>query len=97
MRIIAYSCGGLLLALGVAAYFLWAIWIARYVVRYGMKPAFFLSFWAPWVDYQRAKLIGRKIGAAPWFVSLFGRISWLALFVLLAGGVSVLISLWAGS
>ena len=94
LRIVLYTLGSGLVVLAVAAYFLWAIWIARYVVRYGMKPAFFLSVWAPFVDYHRAKLISRKVGAAPWFVRLFGRLSWAALFFLLAGGLSVLVTLW---
>jgi hypothetical protein len=94
LQIVLYVWGSGLILLGVAAYFIWAIWIARYVEYYGLKPAFFLSVWAPLVDYHRAKVIARKLGTAPWFVRLFGRVTWVGLFFLLAGGLWVLITLW---
>ncbi len=94
LQLILYIWGSILLVLAVAAYFIWAIWIARYVEYYGLKPAFFLSVWAPFVDYRRAKVIARKLGGAPWFVRLFARMAWVGLFFLLAGGLSVLITLW---
>ncbi len=82
------------LVLGVVAYFLWAIWISRYVVRYGFKPAFFLAAWAPFVDYAHARRVARKVGAQPWFLKLFGRVLCGALFFMFTGLIAGLITLF---
>lgn len=82
------------LVLGVVAYLTWAIWIARYVVRYGFKPAFFLAVWAPFVDYAHARRVARKVGAQPWFLKLFGRVLFGAVFFMLAGLIAGLIILF---
>ena len=82
-------------ALSVVAYFTWAIWISRYVVRYGMKPAFFLWAWAPLVDYSRARRIARKCGnQKPWFLKFFVSVFCAALGFMLASGVAGLIILF---
>jgi len=74
---------GVLIALGLANIFLWAIWVAPYVRNHGRKNAFFLFNWASVRDYGTAARISKETGCSPWFVRAYGILSALALVVLL--------------
>ena len=64
--------------LWLSAVLVWAIWIQRYVERYGKAAPFALTLltgWGPIVDYRRARRIAKHQGYTPWFLRCF---AWLA-------------------
>jgi len=68
-----------LVYLWALAVLVWGIWIERYVVKNGEKPAsFLLTFFTGWGilrDYRTACKIATRHGHKPWFLRCF---EWLA-------------------
>ncbi len=79
-------CGGV--AFQIAAGFIWALRIQRYVERHGEKTAFFLYSGAGLRDYRTARRIAERAGHKPRFLAWFERLQIAAISFFIIGIVT---------
>ena len=91
MEILFYICIAGFLIFGMAAFFVWAIWIHRYVEAHGERPAFFLYNMASLLDYRTARGIAERTGRKPQFLVWYRRLQITAVAFFIVGVGALLI------
>jgi hypothetical protein len=79
-------CGGM--AFQIAACFVWALRMQRYVERHGEKTAFLLYSGAGLRDYRTARRIAERTGHKPRFLAWYERLQIAAISFFIIGIVT---------
>jgi hypothetical protein len=91
MEILFYICIVGFLVFGMAAFFVWAIWIHRYVEAHGERSAFSLYNVASVLDYRTARRISERTGRKPRFLVWYARLQIAAVTFFILGVGTLLI------
>ena len=91
MEILFYICIAGFLVFGMAAFFVWAIWVHRYVEAHGERTAFFLYSLASLLDYRTARRISERTGRKPRFLVWYERLQITAIAFFIVGVGTTLI------
>lgn len=76
------------MAFQIAAGFVWALRIQRYVEIHGEKTAFVLYNGAPWRDYRTARRISERTGEKPRFLTWYERLQIVSISFFIVGIVA---------
>jgi hypothetical protein len=91
MELFFYFCIAGVVVFQIAALFVWAIRIHRYVESHGEKTAFFLYNMASLLDYRSARRISERSGVRPRFLAWYERFQIASVSCFIVGVVALLI------